>query len=320
MIQDLSSGIGVVVVKSKLLETNFVYRIVALVLSIALWVGISVADNPIEQKIISVPIEYLNLPDDQMIVRQEDAVNVRIEGRVEDLEFVHAQDMKAQVDLSRTTSGSHLVALDVKVPSSVSLVEVKPDEVQVFIDDVRSAQLPVVASVSGSPREGYEALEPSLSPGEVLVEAPQNILDILDQVAVNVILNYESNYKKNLPLVVTDIDGKDITDKVRLNPEVIEVTVPIFAQNSLLEKPVYVPILGMPKEGYSVVGVQATPDRVEISGEFAAFQNIIYYATEAVDVSGKKDTFSIEIPIINDNEFVQIRPLTIEVVVRIEKN
>lgn len=314
-----SSGTEVVKVKNKFLETNMVYRIVALFLAISLWVGISVSGNPVEQKIVSVPLEYENLPAGQMIVSQEDTVSVRLEGRVEDLEFIYAQDIEALVDLTLAKTGNNQTAVEVRVPSSVSLVEVKPSQAQVVIDDIRQVQLPVKVSVSGYPKEGYKALEPILSPAEVLVEAPENTLEEMADLSVNVILDYESSYKKNLPVLVTDQEGKDMTDKVRLSPAVVEVSLPIFPQDNLLEKPVHVPLVGTPPPGYEVVGLQATPDRVQVSGEYKAFQNIIYYASQAIDLSGRTETFTVQVPIINENEYVQIRPQTIEVIVQMEK-
>jgi YbbR domain-containing protein len=305
--------------KSRIFDTNLIYKIVAVILSMALWVGISFAGNPMEQRIVLVPIEYINLPQDHMIASQEDTVNVRIEGRTEDLEFIYAEDIVGTVDLSDSTIGISTLDVTVIVPDTVALVEVKPTKVDISIAEIMSVQLPVVASVTGYPREGYNTLSAVLTPTEVLVEGPQEWLDVIDRVLVNIILNYETSYNKMLPIRVLDEQGNEITDKVRIVPNVIQVELPIYSEQQTLIKPVHVPLIGEPEEGYKLVGIEVTPDEVLINGDFENFRNIIYYDTEPVDITGATKTFSTSALIINDNEFVQLEPEEVLVVVKIER-
>lgn len=305
--------------KSRIFDTDLVYKIVAVILAMALWVGVSFADNPMEQKILLVPIEYINLPQDQMIASQEDTVNVRLEGRSEDLEFIYEEDIVGTVDLSASKIGANSLDVTVKVPESVELVDVNPPKVEVSIAEIESIQLPVVTSVTGYPREGYNTLSAVLSPSEVLVEGPQEWLDAIDRVIVNVILNYETSYSKTLPIRVLDEQGNEITDRLRVEPSVVQVDLPIYSELETLLKPVHVPLVGEPAEGYKLVGIDVAPDEVRINGDFENFRSIIYYDTEPVDITGASKTYSTTVRIMNENEFVQIDPELVQVIVKIER-
>ncbi|QRN84949.1 hypothetical protein JR334_08205 [Clostridia bacterium] len=305
--------------KNRIFDTDLVYKIVAVILAMALWVGVSFADNPMEQKILLVPVEYINLPQDQMIASQEDTVNVRLEGRSEDLEFISEEDIVGTVDLSASKIGSNTLDVTVNVPESVELVDVNPPKVEVSIAEIESVQLPVVASVTGYPSEGYNTLSAVLSPSEVLVEGPQEWLDAIDRVIVNIILNYETSYSKTLPIRVLDDQGNEITDRLRIEPSVIQVDLPIYSELATLLKPVHVPLVGEPAVGYKLVGIDVTPDEVRINGDYENFRNIIYYDTEPVDITGATKTFSTSVRIINENEFVQIDPELVQVIVKIER-
>lgn len=315
-----SFRIEVNAVASRLFETNLVYRIVAFFLALALWVGISVSGNPVEQRIMLIPLEYRNLPQDRMIAAQEDTVNVRIEGRAEDLEFISAQDIVATVDLSTVRIGQNALDVDVRVPASVELVDINPDRASVSIAEIQSVQLPVSASITGYPREGYNTLAPNLSPSEVVVEGPQEWIDAIDRVAVNVILDYETSYDKMLPVQVLDETGADITDRLRIKPSIVQVELPIYSESQILTKPVHVPVVGSPEPGYRLVGIEVTPSEVVVNGEFDAFLDRIYYQTEPVDISGAAKTFSTTRTIQNDNPFVLIEPEEVQVVVKIARD
>jgi len=305
--------------KSRFFDTDLVYKVVALILSVALWIGISVSGNPMEQRIVLVPIEYINLSADQMISSQDDTVNVRIEGRVEDLEFIFSQDIIGRVDLAQAKVGVNSLEVEVDVPNAVQLIGVNPEKVNVTISEVNTEQRPVMTNVTGYPMEGYNALAPVLTPAEVLVEGPQEWLDLIEALVVNINLNAEIAFSKMLPVLAIDMNGNDITERLRISPSVIQVEIPIFRDSEILSKPVHVPLVGELKEGYRLIGLDITPSDVMINGDYEAFLDKVYYETEPVDLDGADRTFSVTRMIINENEFVQLLPEEVQVVVKIAR-
>lgn len=55
----------------------------------------------------------------------------------------------------------------------MELVDFTPKSIKVNMEQISSVQVPVTVSTEGRPMEGYTALPPVITPGEVLVSGPE---------------------------------------------------------------------------------------------------------------------------------------------------
>lgn len=77
-------------------------------------------------------------------------------------------------------------------------------------------------------------------------------------------------------------------------------------------------IVGSLPEGYTY-SVSVEPERVIISGPESEIRGKEFIFTEIVDIEGRKDSFSIEVPISKFSSSVKIAPETVKVFVDIKK-
>lgn len=305
--------------KFRLFANNTAYKIGAVLFAAALWIWVGIQDNPVEEKILLVPVAYSNLSSEQMIASQEDFVNVRIEGRKGDLDFIFSRDVRARVDLSNAQTGENSLRVQVEAPVSVKVIDVSPRQATVVIDRVVSQQWPVQTTISGSLQPGYLSLDPQLTPNDVILEGAESLLETVAGVTADVILNEDVTYNKVVPLRVLNQNGQDITELVRLTPDTVEVYLPVYSRSSVLEKPVHVPLTGSPAPGFRVTGLELEPRFVVVNGDFMSFMDLPYYATEEVALDGATETFSLTVNVVNPNEFVPISPTQVNVVVKVER-
>lgn len=304
--------------RRRFFESNLVYRIVGVMMALALWAWVSISGNPLEQRVVLAPIEYENLAGNRMIASQENNVNVRIEGRREDLEFIHTGDVVARVDLQDADTGPNHLEIRVEAPPSVQVVALNPSRAAVTIAEIETRQQAVVPVITGEPREGYSYLEPRLVPGEVMLEGPGELLDRVDTVTVSIMLQGDIHYERHLPPRVLTEEGEDITHRLRLTPAVVEVRLPVIPRTMILEKPVHVPLAGSPASGYRVAGVRVEPATVVVDGEYMEYAGIPYLETPPLDLTGLRQTETFLFPVIHDEEDVRLVPREVQVTVIIE--
>ncbi len=303
----------------KLFANNTAYKLGAILFAAALWIWVGVQDNPMDNKVLLVPVEYTNLSSGQMLVSAEQFVNVRVEGRRGDLELITSRDVTATVDLSEGQPGDNALQVRVRPPSEVQVIDVNPGTVDVVLDSVETVQWQVEPVITGTLATGYVHLDPRIEPAEVLVEGPVRLLDRLESVEVDIRLDGDSTYQRTLPLRAFDDQRQDITDLLRFSPSDVAVRLPIYARGRLVEKPVHVPLVGSPRTGFKVVAVDLDPRFVVVTAETLAVRDVLAFPTEPLNISGADETFSETVRIDTGTLPLVVTPSEVTVVVVIER-
>ena len=191
-------------------QINWGYLALSLFAAISLWIYVTIRDNPVEEQLFEVPVDYINLADNLAISDKTENIKLRLSATANVLDNLSVSDINVYVDLSTATLGQYTGRLNVDLPNNVQLSSAERTEITVLIDELAQIQrsVNVEYASTNSLAEGYMALAHSISPNEVILSGPEDKLALIDQIFVTVNLNSaQSNYRASLPVNVQDAAG-----------------------------------------------------------------------------------------------------------------
>lgn len=267
---------------------NFWYKLAALALALLLWFYVMQTQNNISDLSLTVPLEYRNLPASLVVTNEPVQVRVRVQGSGTGA-AISAKDIQAYVDLGAVAAGKTEVTVQVAAPNSFDVVSVNPGQVSLTIESEESKQLPVEVNIEfATPlAQGKRVLDPVLTPAEVLIFGAESRLNNISRVVVTAnISNPSENYLGAVPVQIFDKNDKVINEYFRLNPSVVDVSIPIVDEAPTKRVTVTVPTTGSVAEGYHIDRIVTNPEIITVSGEYAILEKISTIYTEPVDVDG----------------------------------
>jgi len=172
----------------KILRSNNFARIIAIFLAIILWLIVTgeqiTQTTPLRQPWQDVPLQVENLNPEYVITDIPSTVDVTLEGLPENFADLTVQDIDVYVDLTGLGAGNHLLEVQARLPSGLTMVLVEPEQVRVSIEAYYTEVFEVEVNLIGSPAEGWELVEYTVIPEEVLIGAPESIFERVDRVVV----------------------------------------------------------------------------------------------------------------------------------------
>lgn len=275
---------------------------VALVLAIVVWGYVIATQYPEKtNRFDSVEVKITGLPTD-LIARQYSAetVTVWISGAKDKVDLVQFSAIQPQIDLTVCTKpGTCDVPVKLKqVPDNVSSYTIKPETIQVTMEEVVSKDLEVQIDKIGTVRLGYSQDDIKLNPDIVSVRGPKSLVDQIDKAQVRVNLDdRDSSLQGALPVILLDARGQPLTDldkkDLKVTPTQVNVTVPITFKLNAKTVPIRVVTTGQPAPGY-IAGSSITvdPSIVTLNGDPNDLKPVEYVETQPIDLSGVTSNIS----------------------------
>lgn len=297
---------------------NLGYKIIAVLLALALWFYVSDEQNPTTEDILRVPLEVENLAGGLVVADKPQEVEVRLQGRRELLAKLSPRYVRAVVDLAGAGEGTHTKTVEVVLPPDLRLVTLTPSQVSIRLDRISERQMPVVVEISGRAAAGYQVLEPVTEPTEVLVGGPQEILNRIDQVVARITLkDNEQSFRATVPLQIEDAMGAGLGDWLQLTPATVEVVVPVVREMPSRVLPVRVKMAGEPAPGFRVSRLTVIPPEVEVFGPDFQLAQLEELVSDPVDISGaradRRARLHFSLP-----SGVEMAPVVVEAVIEIQ--
>ncbi|NLC76175.1 MAG: hypothetical protein GX750_00910 [Clostridia bacterium] len=300
-------------------RTNLSYRIISLLLAIGLWAWVTTAQNPVKEALYEIPLETRDLSSDLMVAEKPSMVRVRVQARDSVLAEVTSRDYQAYVDLSDAVIGRNMVPVEVITPDGVEVINTSPSQVPIIIDQITQIQMPVHPSLSGQAATGFAVLEPTISPSEVLIAGPKSILDRITDVVVDVTLQgHRESYLERVPIKIFDAEGNPLQDWLRIQPDTVEVFVPVIRElpsKRLVIKPEFT---GEPPDDQRVKQVVVDPEMVQLFGRWELLEQHDYLYTQPIDLSQLDGTTVVEVELaVPEGTYLGI-PAQVKVIVEVE--
>lgn len=173
---------------------------------------------------------------------------------------------------------------------SPTSIETNPLKANIRLDKITEVTKPVTVTITGAAMDSYVALPGQANPDSIKITGPSTVLNRISTVSVEVDVSGASE-DLILPLTprIIDIDKKDITDKVEMDVESVEIRVPV---NMYAKVPIEQKYVGSVADGYDITSITKSIEYVEVVGAEEDIKRIDSIKLQDLNVSGWSATES----------------------------
>lgn len=211
---------------------NLPLKLVALALAIIMWILV-VGERRSELR-LTVPLELRNLPERLEISDQSTTqVEVAVRGYSSVLKKLTPGDIDVHIDLSTVVEGPSVFSFspeDIVVPLGVSVLQVSPSQVDLFLDATGEKTVPIKPVTRGTLVAGYTLDKVSAEPKMVTITGARRLLNTITQAETDPVViddlaeDTVKKVKLRLPTGVrNEEENKVITVTVTVSPNLIEL-------------------------------------------------------------------------------------------------
>ncbi len=283
-------------------------------LAFSLWAFVSFSENPdrsVQFDDIAVTID--NLEPGLLLVDANGSprgslptISVTVTAEDQAINSVRSSDLRAFVDLDSYEPGDFNVPIIV-VPNRTGLSNASltptPDRVPIRIERELSRTVPLTVELSGTVPFSFRSLPPQMSSGgkplsQVTVRGPAPRVEqvVLARAPAN-IDRLTANYSSPRPIEAVNAGGQPVAG-VAVEPETVDVLVPIVSSAGTKRVPVVPEVVGQPSSGTIAAGVEVDPPFVVLTGSAGRLDDVELVETTAVDIAGATATFTRTVELI----------------------
>jgi YbbR domain-containing protein len=195
----------------KIFLEDWLMKLVALLITLALWFGVTGLREPITirqnaitlQPRISNNLEITNSPITE--------VSLVLTGDRRKIDQIKSENLIVSIDLTDVQPGEHIIQLtpdtvNVELPTGIKIDEIQPNKIAVRLEKVEEREVPVRIETEGAVAEGFELYNSTISPQKVRVRGPLSFIKSLEFVSTEKINldNRQADFTaQQVPLNVT---------------------------------------------------------------------------------------------------------------------
>jgi YbbR domain-containing protein len=276
------------------LATNVRTFILAFALALAVWVLAVTAADPDETRAFpnSIPIEFVG-QDPGLIIKgqvpRQIQLTLRAPSSVWEKLTSEKDAVQTLVDLSGLGAGTYSLDVQVQIQvQPVRIISLSPEQIDLILEALVTHSLPVQLLLTGTPAIGYQSGDATLDPAEVIVSGPESLVEQVASVGVTLDLtDLRQNVDVTLALQALDGQGAPVSG-LTLNPDSIQVSLPITQQGGYRDLAVKVVTIGRPASGYRLTNIAPIPPVVTVfSSNFEQITALPgYVETNPLDLNG----------------------------------
>ena len=312
---------------NKAKKQDLLIKIACLIFSFGLWLYVSNVENPtINKRINDVPVEIVNadiLSQYKLAIlpSQKFKINVSIEGAASDVYRVKLDQFKLSVDLGSYALKKGENNIPVKVeeaPNNIYIIKPETLSIKINLDELVEKSVPIRVDVGTKTKSGYYASNPVASPSSATVLGPAQYVNTVNElIAKGEETNVDNDVELTLPLTAVNEAGKTVSEVV-INPSTVNVVIPI-RKSKVID--INVKTKGTLSDKLNLKSLEATPSKIEVTGDDSELKNISSIDTEPIDLSAitdsKEVTTKLKVPIgikiLNGGDKVNVK-VTVETV------
>ena len=291
-------------------NNNGVLKIISFLVAFAFWfivVGLESPEISKEFRNISVSSEFNgHVAQNNNLILASPVnlnVNVTLRGNRAEIASVKKDSITAKIDFSSVTgAGEYTLPIRIEYDNQLlTLEKVSVTEIDVKIDNKISKSVDITVSPVGTIADDYILDSVKTSPSSILITGPESIVNSIAQVKTQVdVSGLNSSVKKNLPFVLYDAEGKEISNAfLSFDTNQVLVDVNIFKTKEVdLAFNLYNSHGG---NDASFINKVISPEKVVISGEESVVSLISSITLGRIDASeipedGYTASFAIPLP------------------------
>lgn len=166
---------------------DWVMKLVALVITLTLWLGVTGLQTPTTTRVRSVPLNLLISSDLEETKDRVKEVDLVLRGPKQRLDQILPRDLVVSLDLNDVGPGDRTVQItpqniSIDLPNGIEVIEIQPNKIALRLEKVSEVAVPIRVETEGNPEPGYELYGTTVSPETVRVRGPESVVDSLDYV------------------------------------------------------------------------------------------------------------------------------------------
>ncbi len=224
-----------------MLNNKTLLKILSVFIALGMW--IMVVSGHEETKEMTVPVKLINVSNGKVAIADYPNVSVNIKGAARLMQSLANSDVLLNIDVAAFPNGQsirRILPVDFKKPLGLEIVDVKPAELRITLDDITAKDVRVLPSIIGEVKQGYMVESITLKPNSVNVTGAKSVLSNLENISTMPINLSErsKNFVQNVVLKdydgVTKIQPSSVEVRVKLRENMVEhefTNVPVECMN-----------------------------------------------------------------------------------------
>jgi YbbR domain-containing protein len=172
----------------KIFFEDWLTKLVALAVTLALWLGVTGLSTPTTTRLSGIPISLRFSSDAEVTNSPITEIDVIVSGDNRKIAQINKNDLVASVDLTSVLPGDRVVQLtpenvQLQLPLGVRLDEITPSRMAIRLEAVEEKVVPVQIQTTGKLPDGLEIYSQSPNPARIRVRGPQSVIKTLTEIA-----------------------------------------------------------------------------------------------------------------------------------------
>jgi YbbR domain-containing protein len=199
----------------KIFFEDWVMKLVALIITLALWFGVTGLRTTTKQRFQNVPLNIRVSNNIEITNSPVTEVTIVLSGDKRQMDQLNPRDLIVSLDLTDIQPGETKKTVAVlpenvaiELPQGVKLEEIQPNKISVEFDTVEEREIPVRAEIEGAVAEGFEIYGKAvITPQKIRVRGPSSFIRKLEFVStekINVANRREDFTAQQIPLNVVN--------------------------------------------------------------------------------------------------------------------
>lgn len=309
----------------RLFAKNVRTFLLALALGVSVWVSaVSAADpNDVRAYPDPIPLELVGQDPSLVLINEiPSSVQVTLRAPRSVWETLTARDdaIRATLDLSGLSAGNHVLPVQLMVSARpYQVVLLNPSTVSVDLESLSSRTFPLVLSLTGQPAAGYQAGDATMDLDKVSISGPESLVRRADRARVLVSLDgVRESIDESLPIEIVDEENIPING-LTINPESVQVSVPISQQGGFRDVAVKVVVQGQQAAGYRIENISVFPPVVTVFADDPEIVNELPGVVETLplDLQDRNEDISTRLSLSLPENITLVGAQTVQVQVSI---
>ncbi|HOT30171.1 MAG TPA: CdaR family protein [Candidatus Ozemobacteraceae bacterium] len=268
-------------------------KLVTILLALVLWIYVNIIVSPMIRRTVTTKVEYRNMPQLMRVLPQAAMAEVVLTGTRRDFIIAGRDLVQVSVDLYSLRPGSAMLPLKVTTPPGLTMVSIKPAQIEVTGEPLIRREFDISAEIKGQTDEGFLSEMPNLTPRRVTVEGSKEAIERIAVAQVVVTLNNARNsVSESCPVLLLATSGETI-EGVKVVPEKVNVDITVKAGYPGKVIRVMPQFINKPPEGYRLEGFDVTPPDISITGPGRILEQMSELLTMPIDLAMMTSSGSI---------------------------
>ncbi|MBR3722059.1 MAG: hypothetical protein IKN12_04760 [Selenomonadaceae bacterium] len=259
------------------IKHNLPEKIIALFLSLILWLFVMENANPTIERSFTLPIEVAKVGDDYEYNLKMKQIKLTIAAKRIYFASLSSNKLRATVDLSESgSSGTFDAPILVEVPTGYEYIKKSADTVKVTLEPHISIPVPVEIRERGTLSPHMKILSVQKTDTMLLISGTREMTSKVSKLVGYVDLTGRTeDFEQEVALIPVDANGREVTNVKMLAPTTL---VKVLTERNIITRRVNI----APDVSEPSLIVTVHPDVVEVTGDEKEIENLKVVKTEKI--------------------------------------